>query len=95
MLLFVYGSLCSGQQHHNALLMTGAYYRGVAAVPGVLEQRVDGYSVLRPSHLGVIVRGELWAVPDFEHLDAFEGDGYQRADVLTTLGVTAQAYIGV
>jgi gamma-glutamylaminecyclotransferase len=98
-LLFVYGSLKRGGRHHEEL--AGAPFVGPAETePGYRLEALAGteYLALVPAPSGAApstVTGELFLVEEsrLPALDAFEGDGYRRAEVKIGKGVFALAYL--
>ena len=102
MRLAVYGSLAPGKANHDQLAgLEGRWTAG--KVCGHLDDRGwaagMGFPALRLDPSGPEVAVQLFESPDlpdhWQRLDAFEGDGYRRADVIveTEEGpVSAQIY---
>lgn len=83
--LFVYGSLKRGGRHHAEL--RGAAFLGEACTePGYVLLPLGEYLVLARGG-SAPVTGELFEISEalLPELDAFEGEGYEREEILLTL----------
>ncbi len=90
--LFVYGSLLAAEENHGVL--EGAPLVAATTTAPLYElYDLGAYPALGRGG-EACVRGELYAVPAslLARLDAFEGEGYERAEVLLASGERAQAY---
>lgn len=88
-LLFVYGTLRSEFENEYArLLRSQAEFVGRATVRGSIY-RVEFYPAYKPEPADE-VHGEVYRLRDpaatFAVLDEYEGDGFERVPVATTLG---------
>jgi gamma-glutamylaminecyclotransferase len=95
-LVFVYGSLKRGFQHHDQML--GAIFLGDVALDGHFLVLYDGgYPALVRGDAVDLVHGELYQVHDLHlaRLDEFEEcpEFYVRRQVKLTSGQTAWAYL--
>jgi gamma-glutamylcyclotransferase (GGCT)/AIG2-like uncharacterized protein YtfP len=89
--LFVYGTLRRGGAAEH--LLHGADFVGEALIRGSVIQR-DGFLGLVAGD--TLVMGEVFEVPDpmFEHLDHYEGPGYERRiSEVECSGATLSAWV--
>lgn len=103
--LFVYGSLApNGKNHHIMTPIPNGTWQPASVRGKVLadggQGSAKGYPVFLPDEQGDIVNGFLFSSPDlinhWQRLDEFEGESYQRVEVMATLDngeqVTAFVY---
>lgn len=100
--LFVYGSLCPGEENAGLLTCIGGEWEA-GQVHGRLVnahwRTQGGYPFIILDKQSGPVKGFLFSSPDlaqhWDALDTFEGDEYARVlvDVTTTRGSTVQAYV--
>lgn len=93
--LFVYGTLRSGFDNpFAARLRAESEFIGPDRVPGAIY-RLGSYPGYRP-HPGAEVHGELYLLsqpaPTLAALDAYEGEEFERVEILTLSGARAWIY---
>ena len=76
-LLFVYGSLKSGESGHGVLLKANARLIGEAeTIQKFMLIELDDYLAAIPSSKGVTLKGELYEVEDISIIDDYEDVPY-------------------